>query len=383
MAQLQQEEGATRKRIVEARRDAKEAAAAVGATTTRAAAKAQHDAEVAKQEETRKARRREEAVQATALAIEAEKLAVAQALVDAREQEHRMAVQAAIVMKAKLDKDMANQQAAKAAAAELDHRERMLAATREENDRLLAELVHTRQVAQQTADLEAGRIAAQAKATEMAAKKVLEAKAKDALLQHQRHMHEHMLPDAPPPATSLATNAKSTAAVAPAMLAAGTAQQPPPQTTPPSYTRDRESTPRHRSEEPYRPRSRRSPLGEAQFAYASRKKEVRQYKEAKKTQRLTVEDVRMEATRLAAVEGKRAMTLTFFPDLHAMLVGADADKRAHGFPAHTKESFLRHLHMQVNNPHAAHQNLALQEHMEHELHRMHGRSQGVPSVGHC
>ena len=77
---------------------------------------------------------------------------------------------------------MANLQAAKAAAAELDHKERVLAATREENERLLAELVHARQGAHHTADLEAGRIAAQAKAAEMAAKKVMDAKARDALL---------------------------------------------------------------------------------------------------------------------------------------------------------------------------------------------------------
>jgi hypothetical protein len=58
----------------------------------------------------------------------------------------------------------------------------------------------------------------------------------------------------------------------------------------------------------------------------------------------------MEAARSATVEAKRAMTLTFSPDLHAMLVGADADRRVHGLPAHTMESFLHHRHMQVNNP---------------------------------
>jgi hypothetical protein len=102
---------------------------------------------------------REEAAQATALATEATKLAATQALANVQEHEHRMAVHAAIALKGKHDMELANQQAAKAAAAELDNKERVLAATREENDRLIVELVHTRQVAQHTADLEAERIA--------------------------------------------------------------------------------------------------------------------------------------------------------------------------------------------------------------------------------
>jgi hypothetical protein len=58
-----------------------------------------------------------------------------------------MAVQVAIALKAKHNKEMANPQAAKASAAELDHRERVMDAAREKNDRLLAELLHARQVA--------------------------------------------------------------------------------------------------------------------------------------------------------------------------------------------------------------------------------------------
>ena len=182
MAQLHQEAEVTRKLIAEARRDAK------GVVAARDVAKAQQDVEIARQEDTRQARMREEADQATTLAAEAAKHAHAQALADAREQEHRMAVQVAIARKAKQDKELANLHDAKAAAAELDHGERVLAATREENDRLLAELVHARQVAQQTADLEARRIVAQAKAPEMAVRKVMDAKAKDAMLEHQRQM---------------------------------------------------------------------------------------------------------------------------------------------------------------------------------------------------
>ena len=65
----------------------------------------------------------------------------------------------------------------------MNHKERVLAATREENARLMAELVHTRQVAQHTANLEAGRVAALTKAAaEREAMKEKEAKAKEALL---------------------------------------------------------------------------------------------------------------------------------------------------------------------------------------------------------
>ena len=71
---------------------------------------------------------------------------------------------------------------AKAVEAELDHRERVLAATMQENERLLAELAQARQIAQQTTDLNAGRIAAQVKAEEMATIKVVDARAREALL---------------------------------------------------------------------------------------------------------------------------------------------------------------------------------------------------------
>ena len=90
---------------------------------------------------------REEAAQATALAAEATKLAAAQTLADAREQKHRKAVHVAIALNAKEDKEVANLQAAKATAAELDHVDRVLIATKEENERLLVELVQARQVA--------------------------------------------------------------------------------------------------------------------------------------------------------------------------------------------------------------------------------------------
>jgi len=76
----------------------------------------------------------------------------------------------------------------------------------------MAELFHTRQVAQQTADLEAERVAALAKMAKNEAKKEQEATAKEALLQHQRQLEklqEHKHPSASAAATTLATVAKS------------------------------------------------------------------------------------------------------------------------------------------------------------------------------
>ncbi len=52
-----------------------------------------------------------------------------------------MAVYAAIVLKAEHDKELAKQQAAMVAAVALAHMERVLFAAREENARLMAELV--------------------------------------------------------------------------------------------------------------------------------------------------------------------------------------------------------------------------------------------------
>jgi hypothetical protein len=64
----------------------------------------------------------------------------------------------------------------------------------------------------------------------------------------------------------------------------------------------------------------------------------------------------MEAARAAAVELKHAMTPSATPDQHAMLAGTDAYRRERGLPAHTMESFLHRLHLQVNHPQAPHQN---------------------------
>ena len=59
-------------------------------------------------EEARQASLREEAARASALAAETTRLADAQALAEARELEHRLAVQAALALKARQDEELAN-----------------------------------------------------------------------------------------------------------------------------------------------------------------------------------------------------------------------------------------------------------------------------------
>ncbi len=71
-----------------------------------------------------------------------------------------------------------------------------------------------------------------------------------------------------------------------------------------------------------------------------------------KTKRFTKEGSRRKIAPTSAVEEKRAKSPIFSPDLHVILVVADAIKRAQGLPAYTVEIFLRYLHMQVNHPKA-------------------------------
>ena len=103
-------------------------------------------------------------------------------------------------------------------------------------------------------------------------------------------------------------------------------------------------------------------------------KEIRLCQEVKKLQRATEEEARREAARSAALAEKRAKSPIFSHDLQTLVASADADKRDRGLPAHTMESFLLHLHEQVQNPQAAHQNTAPQDTMEQDLHRIPGRS---------
>ena len=88
-----------------------------------------------------------------------------------------------------------------------------------------------------------------------------------------------------------------------------------------------------------------------------------------------------ESERSAAVGERRAKSTIFSADLHAMIATADADRRNRGLPPHTMETYLRHLHEQVNKPQAAHQNAAPQDPMEKDLHLDLGRSQGALAGG--
>ena len=115
--------------------------------------------------------------------------------------------------------------------------------------------------------------------------------------------------------------------------------------------RDREMTPRRRSEEPQRPKPGRSPLEKA-----PPKEGISQ--DGKKAQKITEDEARREAARKAAVEERRANSPIFFPDLHAMLLTTDAVGRGQGLEAHTMESFLLHMQTRFSHPHATHQNVA-------------------------
>ena len=81
--------------------------------------------------------------------------------------------------------------------------DRVLAAARQVNERLMAELAKARKVAQQPADLEAGRIAAHVKAEETATIKVVDAMDREALLllQRQTLATATKTPSATPPDT--------------------------------------------------------------------------------------------------------------------------------------------------------------------------------------
>ena len=74
---------------------------------------------------------------------ETARLAAAHALAEAREQGHRLVVQAAIALKVQQDKDLAREKAAKEAASTLAHKEQVLAGAREQNALLATELAHT------------------------------------------------------------------------------------------------------------------------------------------------------------------------------------------------------------------------------------------------
>ena len=65
---------------------------------------------------------------------------------------------------------------------------------------------------------------------------------------------------------------------------------------------------------------------------------------------MTEENSRRDAARSVAVGDKRAKSPILNADLYAMLGAADAAKATVGLPAHTMESFLFYLHMQISLP---------------------------------
>ena len=136
-------------------------------------------------EEERQPNISEEAVRASAMAAKAAKLAATQALAEAREHEHMLVVQAAFALKAQQDKDREREKATNETTTTMAHREQVLSAARDQNARLAAELAHTLQVAQQTTNLEAARIAAVSEALAKATSEVTLGKSKDEALYHQ------------------------------------------------------------------------------------------------------------------------------------------------------------------------------------------------------
>jgi hypothetical protein len=377
---LHHEAETTKRRIAEVRRQAEAAAAA-------AAEHAERTAEASRREEARHARIRDDEARASAIAAERTRLAAAHALAEARELEHKLAVQTATALKVEQDKALARAHAAKESAATLAAREQVFAAAREQNALLTAELAHTMQVAQQTTDIEAARTSAVVKAAEREAAEAASILARDEadylhlqakLTKVQKCLAATRTPSAasPPVHDGTALTPTVTAQGADQSLCGSHRPSDRGHSGGSSSSRDRESTPRRRSEEPPRPRLSRSPLGMGHYTDARAKEHM-------KSKRLEDEDARRESSRAAAVEQKREQSPILTPDLHAILNVADADRTTKGLSAHTLSSFLTLLQEQGHFTQAAHQNEAPQDHMEQDLHSNPGRSQGAPSSGHC
>jgi len=172
LARLHHQAENTKRRIAEVRLHAE-------ADATVAVEHAQQAAEASMREEARQARIREDEARSSAITAEKAKLAAAHALAEARELEHRLAVQTAIALKVEQDKALAREKAEKESTTTLAARKQVPAAAREQNALLAAELAHIMQVAQQTADLEAARAAALVKAAEKEAAEAASSLARD------------------------------------------------------------------------------------------------------------------------------------------------------------------------------------------------------------
>jgi hypothetical protein len=358
LASLQSQAESTKRLILEARSQVEAETAKAEETAARIAAEVRRAAEAARLEEARQAARRDEAARASALAAETAKLAAARAQAEARELEHKLAVQAAIALKTKQDDEQAKAQAAREAAAALAQREETLAAARAHNAQLAAELDRTRQqalLARSAATAEAEEASARLKAAEKEGRR--QRQQED--LQRQRELR--LLQDQkPPPPSSLRSDSQT----APALVARqGRSLFP---------HGDRDATPQRRPEKASRDRSSRSPLGRPNYI---------DDKTRCKSTRLTEFEARREAERSAVVEEKRAKSPIFSADLQAMIASDNAFRLTRGLPPHTMESFLFLLHEQVNTTQAAHQNVAPQDPMEQDLQVGPGRSQGAPAEG--
>jgi len=156
----------------------------------------------------------------------------------------------------------------------------------------------------------------------------------------------------------------------------------PPTYNAPTYTpevqsnRDRESTLGRRAEKASRAIKGRSPLGRAHYADSTT-----QYKDVRKAQRATEENIRREAARTTAVTERRAKSPVLSPDLRAMLLASNAARKVYGLPPHTLETFLHDMHRHALYPKTTYQNEAPQDAKEQDLLPLLGRSQGAPSEG--
>jgi hypothetical protein len=367
LAILQSEAEATMALILEARSQAEAEAASAAAAAARVADEIRRAAEAARVEEARQASLREEAARASALAAETSRLAAAQAIAEARELEHRLAVQAALALKARQDEELAKTQAANEAAMALAQREQALAAAREHNAQLAAELDRTRQqalLARRTAATEAAEAAALQKLAEKDARRRRQHEDLQRLKTLRLAQEKKLLLC---PVDSTASTSAPPAAQMAAMQDTRQGRSVLPQ-------RERDATPLRRPEKGLRDRSSRSPLGRPSYV---------DDKTRYKATRVNENESRREADRSAVVEERRARSPIFSAELQAMIATEDAVRRSRGLPPHTMESFLLHLHEQVNQPQAAHQNAAPQDPMEQDLQVGPGRSQGAPAEGLC
>ena len=82
-----------------------------------------------------------------------------------------------------------------------------------------------------------------------------------------------------------------------------------------------------------------------------------------------------------ALEDKRTNALRPHLNLHVLLQVALAEMEVLGLPPQILEAVLTDMQMHAFNPQVTHQNVALQNPMEHNLQCHHGCSVGAPAPG--